>query len=91
MLLPRCHVTNPAQTTSDDVDAATGCGDDQSKLSKALETPLLEKWHRCSMEVSWTDSGKMFLRHDLKRGGRVSHAFEIAEEQAQEMERWRDA
>jgi hypothetical protein len=54
-------------------------------------TDDIEIWHRAMMEVAWTDSGKMFLRHSLKDGGRISHPFDIEPEQAKQMRDWKDA
>lgn len=50
-----------------------------------------ETWHRRMMEVVWTDSGKMILKHDLKNGGRINHTFEIDPLKAKSMKDHKDA
>lgn len=49
-----------------------------------------EHWHRRTMEVSWTESGKMLLRHDMKDGGRITYPIEIDPNMAEQMARHKD-
>lgn len=58
-------------------------------MSKTEVAP--EHWHKKMMEVSWTDSGKLFLRHALKTGGRISYPIEIDPHIADQMSRHEDA
>ena len=54
------------------------------------QTAPIEHWHKKTMEVSWTESGKLFLRHPLKDGGRISYPIEIDPELAEQMVRFKD-
>lgn len=44
-----------------------------------------ESWHRATMEVVWTDSGKLFLRHSIEGGGRISYPATVSLEVARQM------
>lgn len=50
-----------------------------------LSLDSLEQWHRMSMEVAWTDSGKMIIRHMLANGSRINHVFDIGPDKASDM------
>jgi hypothetical protein len=50
-----------------------------------------EVWHKRMMEVSWTEDGKMFLRHELRDGSRISYPIEIDPHMAEQMARYKDA
>lgn len=49
-----------------------------------------ETWHKKMMEVSWTDSGKVLIRHPLKGAGRISYPVEIQPHIIEQMTRHKD-
>jgi hypothetical protein len=43
-----------------------------------------EEWHTLIMQVAWTDSGKLHLRH-YYMGEQINHVFDIGPEKAKEI------